>query len=444
MRTQAEICNHDWFGSLPKGWEMKPLKSLFTFSKGLSITKNNLTETGKSVINYGQIHSKDYFGTGIVNDIIRYVSSEITEKGDSSLVNKGGFVFADTSEDLAGVGNCAYNDLEKTIYGGYHTIVLNPRYETDNKFLAYQFRTDAWRHQLRRQLVDVKLFSVNQRILSEVYVVLPPPDVRRSLVSFLDARCAPIDEAITRHRQAIDKLEEYRRAVVTKAVTKGLDSDVSLKDSGVTWIGMIPTSWDVQRIKFVASLASGGTPSRDHQEYWDGNIPWVTTGDLNGGKVTSTTEKITQLGLENSSAKIFSTGTVLVAMYGGAGTIGKCGILVGDFAINQALCAIRCHSSLDPYYLLYQMHAIRPYWMRHAAGTRKDPNISQALISNERIVVPPYEEQLKIVSELNSICAGVDDSIKRQNDIIAKLEEYRRSLIHAAVTGRIDCTKEPL
>lgn len=286
--------------------------------------------------------------------------------------------------------------------------------------------------------------ELSGRSLANFKIPKPSLQEQNAIVSYIVARCAPIDEAISRHRQAIDKLEEYRRAVVVKAVTKGLDSGVPMKDSGVTWIGMIPTSWDVQRIKFVASLASGGTPSRDHQDYWDGNIPWVTTGDLNGGEVTLTAEKITQLGLENSSAKIFSTGTVLVAMYGGAGTIGKCGILVGDFAINQALCAIRCRSSLDPYYLLYQMHAIRPYWMRHAAGTRKDPNISQALISNERIVVPPYEEQLKIVSELNSICADIDDSIKRQNDIISKLEEYRRSLIHAAVTGRIDCKKEPL
>jgi type I restriction enzyme S subunit len=159
MRTQAEICNHDWFGDLPEGWEMKPLKNLFSFSKGLSITKNDLTEAGKSVISYGQIHSKNYFGTGIVNDIIRHVSDAIGKNNNSALVNTGGFVFADTSEDLAGVGNCAYNDLEKTIYGGYHTIVLNPRYESDNKYLAYQFRTDAWRLQLRRQLVDVKLFS---------------------------------------------------------------------------------------------------------------------------------------------------------------------------------------------------------------------------------------------------------------------------------------------
>lgn len=217
-----------------------------------------------------------------------------------------------------------------------------------------------------------------------------------------------------------------------------------MKDSGIKWIGAIPATWRITRIKFVAQLSSGGTPSRDHSEYWGGNIPWVTTGDLNGNEITTTMENISQLGLKNSSSKVFPRGTVLVAMYGGAGTIGKCGILGGDYAINQALCAIKCGRDLNPSYLLYQMHAIRPYWMRLAAGTRKDPNVSQELIANEEIVFPPYDDQLKIVSELNGINIAVDEAIDRKNQIIEKLEEYRRSLIHAAVTGRIDCTKEPL
>lgn len=441
MRTQAEIRNHDWFGRLPEGWEMKPLKSLFTFSKGLSITKKDLTESGKSVISYGQIHSKDYFGTRIVNDIIRYVSYEIAEKGDSSLVNNGGFVFADTSEDLAGVGNCAYNDLEKTIYGGYHTIVLNPRYEIDNKFLAYQFRTDAWRHQLRRQLVDVKLFSVNQRILSEAYVVLPPADVRRSIVSFLDARCAPIDEAITRHRQAIDKLEAYRRAVISKAVTKGLNFNASMKDSGIDWIGMIPSSWEAKRIKFVARLASGGTPSREYPEYWDGDIPWVKTGELKDGFIFETEERITDIGLSNSSARLFPKGTLLMAMYGQ--TRGMTGCLGIDAAINQACLAFTLFDGINPDYFWMALRALYAPIREESVGSAQ-PNLNSKLISNMTIPVPPLEEQKKIVLFLESRYAAIDKAIDRQRQIISKLNEYRRSLIHAAVTGRIDCTKEPL
>lgn len=443
MRTKAEISNHDWFGNLPKGWEMRPLKSIFTFSKGLNITKNDLTETGNSVISYGQIHSKDYFGTGIVDNIIRYVPDEIVEKGDSSLVAKGGFVFADTSEDLAGVGNCAYNNLEKTIYGGYHTIVLNPLYETDNKFLAYQFRTDAWRHQLRRQLVDVKLFSVNQRILSEAYVVLPPADVRRSIVSFLDARCDPIDEAISRHRKAIEKLEEYRRAVITKTVTKGLDPGVPMKDSGVDWIGMIPSSWDARRIKFVARLSSGGTPSREHPEYWEGNIPWVKTGELKDGLVLETEEHITDLGLSYSSAKLFPKGTLLMAMYGQGKTRGTTGCLGIDAAINQACVAFTLISNIHKTYLWMVLRAIYDP-IREAAVGSGQPNLSIKLISNFYIPLPSYKEQIEIASYLEHQYVAIDEAIARQNKLIEKLEEYRRSLIHAAVTGRIDCTKESL
>lgn len=424
MRTQAEISNNDWFGNLLKGWEMKPLKSIFTFSKGLSITKNDLTETGKSVISYGQIHSKDYFGTGIVNNIIRYVSDEIAEKGDSSLVNKGGFVFADTSEDLAGVGNCAYNDLEKTIYGGYHTIVLNPLYETDNKFLAYQFRTDAWRHQLRRQLVDVKLFSVNQRILSEAYAVLPPADVRRSIVSFLNARCAPIDEAITRHHKAISKLEEYRKAVISHTVNGAVE-------------GMDSSNWVWKRFKFIARVDSN-LVEPDRFENWLHIAPdSIGKGDgrLLHRHTVSEDSVISGNHLFRKGAILYSKVRPRLNKVVIAPDDGLCSADMYPISTNQVVEWLK-------YYMLSDQFV-------EQAGTVSDirikmPKINKEELGNLKILVPPYKDQLKIVSRLNSICASIDESINRQNQIISKLAEYRRSLIHAAVTGRIDCTKEPL
>ncbi|WP_368111060.1 restriction endonuclease subunit S, partial [Bifidobacterium adolescentis] len=169
MRTRSEINSTEWFGHIPNGWEMRPIKALFRFSKGLSITKADLSECGAPVISYGQIHSKDYDGTGITESLIRYVPKSIAQSSNSSYVKHGGFIFADTSEDLAGVGNCAYNDGNEDLFGGYHTIVANPLLSSENKYFAYLFRTDAWRKQLRKQLVDVKLFSVNQSILGESY-----------------------------------------------------------------------------------------------------------------------------------------------------------------------------------------------------------------------------------------------------------------------------------
>lgn len=441
MRTQGEICNHDWFGFLPEGWEMKPLKTLFAFSKGLNITKSDLTEIGGSVISYGQIHSKDYYGTGIVDNIIRYVSEETVKNSNSSLVKKGGFVFADTSEDLAGVGNCAYNNLEKTIYGGYHTIVLNPRLDIDNKFLAYQFRTDAWRQQLRRQLVDVKLFSVNQGILSEAYVVLPPAEVRRSIVSFLDARCTPIAEAISRHRLAIDKLQEYRCALVTKAVTKGLNSDASLKSSGVNWIGMIPRAWQLTKIKYVAKVMSGSTPKSEVSEYWDGDIPFITPADYSSTDhyISKGSRCITREGMNSCSTSLLPAGSVIVST---RAPIGLVALSAKPVCINQGCKGLVQYGDGFDFEYLYLLLSIADRALNALGNGTTYLELSKKSLANFVIPQPSLQEQHAIVAYLNDHCAPIDKAVAHHRLLIHKLEEYRQSLIHAAVTGKIDCTKE--
>lgn len=437
MRTQSEINSTEWFGSLPSGWKLRPMKSLFQFSKGLSITKADLTENGTPVISYGQIHSKDCDGTSISDSLIRYVPTILAEKNESSRIACGGFVFADTSEDLAGVGNCAYNEGNKNLFGGYHTVIANPLFSSHNKYFAYLFRTDAWRKQLRAQLVDVKVFSVTQGILAETYVAAPPLDVQRSIVAFLDSHCKPIDEAVARHRLIIDKLEDYRMAVIIKTVTKGLDDSVPMKDSGIEWIGQIPESWHTPRIKFIAKLASGGTPSREHSEYWGGTIPWVKTGELNDSYIENIEETITEEGLKNSSAKVFPKDTLLMAMYGQ--TRGTTGCLTKESAINQACVAFTNLHGVSKEYLWMALRAIYNPIRKAAVGSGQ-PNLSSSLIADFPIPIPSYTEQVDIAKYLNYKCAAIDEGVNRQKQVISKLEEYRRSLIFHAVTGRIDCT----
>ena len=248
MRTKAEIGNSEWFGGLPKGWNMVPLSALFRFSKGLSITKADLVKMGKPVISYGQIHSKQNIGVELRESLLRRVPNDLAGETSPSRVLSNGFVFADTSEDLEGCGNNVRNDSSHALYGGYHTVVLNPRRDFNSKYLAYLFTTDAWRLQIRRNLVDVKLFSVNQTSLNETYVVVPPTDVQKSIVSYLDERRAAIDEDVTKRREVIEKLKEYKKSLITRAVTKGLDPNAEMKDSGVEWLGKVPTTWEILRI----------------------------------------------------------------------------------------------------------------------------------------------------------------------------------------------------
>ena len=155
------------------------MKNLFSFGKGLPITKENLVKEGIAVISYGQIHFKNNSGTSVKDDLKRFVSESYLETNKSSLVNEFDFIFADTSEDMDGCGNCVYIDKQEKLFAGYHTIILRSLEKSDKKYLAYLFLTDAWRYQIRSRVSGIKVFSITQKILGQVSVIFPPPDEQK-------------------------------------------------------------------------------------------------------------------------------------------------------------------------------------------------------------------------------------------------------------------------
>lgn len=209
----------EWLGEIPEEWEVQRLKSYFNFKKGLPITKENLEDSGISVISYGQIHSKNNNGVSICNELIRFVDKSYLKSNSESLVKKGDFIFADTSEDLEGCGNCAYVNSDEIIFAGYHTIIFSSKYQNENKYLAYLFLTDAWRTQIRCNCSGVKLFSITKKILSKVSIILPPISEQKSIAKFLDAKCAQIDSLISEKQSLIKDLAEYKKSLIFEAVT---------------------------------------------------------------------------------------------------------------------------------------------------------------------------------------------------------------------------------
>lgn len=209
----------EWIGEIPIEWEVKPIKALFSFGKGLPITKDNLTETGLSVISYGQIHSKNNIGTEIRNELIRYVDKIYYETNPQSLVHKGDFIFADTSEDLTGCGNFVYVNREEDLFAGYHTIILFSKEKNDNKYLAYLFQTDCWRRQIRCCCSGVKLFSISRRILGSTNLILPSILEQHQIADFLDKKCSEIDNLITKKEQLVVELESYKKSLIYEVVT---------------------------------------------------------------------------------------------------------------------------------------------------------------------------------------------------------------------------------
>ena len=212
----------DWLNEIPRDWGVERLKTMFSFGKGLPITKEDLVEQGIPVISYGQIHAKFNTGVEVLPQLLRYVDAKWLESNANSLVSEGDFIFADTSEDMEGCGNCVYVDTlgeGAQLFAGYHTITFKPKCSKHNKFLAYLFKSDAWRTQLRSRVGGVKLFSISRRMLNLATVILPPTTEQEAIAAYLDSKCAAIDAIIAEKESLIGELEAYKKSLIFETVT---------------------------------------------------------------------------------------------------------------------------------------------------------------------------------------------------------------------------------
>ena len=198
-------------------WEVTRFKSLFSTCTGISFTKAEIVEEGCPVLSYGQIHSKDNFGVGVNSKLIRHIPVALTS--EKALAHKGDFLFADTSEDLEGCGNCICIDTEEPIYAGSHVILARKQHGEMGRFLAYEFASSNWRTQLRKLVNGVKVYSITQTILNSVPVWLPPLPEQEAIVERLDRETGRIDRAIEVKRRQIALLRERREIIIDEVVT---------------------------------------------------------------------------------------------------------------------------------------------------------------------------------------------------------------------------------
>ena len=208
---------------MPTNWKIVKFNGYFDFGKGLNITKSDLVENGVSVISYGQVHSKSNMGTEISDDLIRYVDESYLKTSPKALVMPGDFIFADTSEDFAGVGNCVFVDRDETIFAGYHTLIARPKDGKYHRYLAYLFKSSYWRYQLRKRVNGVKVYSITQKILKNAIIILPPENEQDAVVEYLDEKCRVISDVISKITSEISTLQAMKKRLVSDVVTGKID-----------------------------------------------------------------------------------------------------------------------------------------------------------------------------------------------------------------------------
>lgn len=209
----------EWIGRIPKHWEVEPFGRHFTFGKGLPITKANLQEEGIAVISYGQIHAKNNLGTTLTESLVRYVSPTYIETHPQCLLKGNDFIFADTSEDIEGSGNFAFNDFDNKIFAGYHTVVARPNDLFFPKYYAYLFKSKAWKSQIQSLVNGVKVYSIGRRILKTSMLLIPSEDEQKNIVKFLDKQTSAIENTIETISRQITLLQERKQIIINEVVT---------------------------------------------------------------------------------------------------------------------------------------------------------------------------------------------------------------------------------
>ena len=428
----------EWLGKIPEGWEARRFSFLFTFNKGLSITKENLQDRGIPCVNYGEIHSRYGFEVDPKRNALKCVSDGFLKTDKNSILKYGDFVFADTSEDIEGSGNFTYLNSDETVFAGYHTMITKPRKKINYRYTAYLLDSLCYRNQIRSKVTGIKVFSITKGILKDTIVLFPSLDEQQSIANRLDQKTFLIDKKIELLKKKKAKYKELKQNLINEIVTKGLNKNVEMKDSDIEWVGKMPKHWDVKRLKEISrDIYAGGTPSTNVEEYWNKkDCIWLPSGELQNNVICKHTENIfiSNAGLKNSSTKKINKNTVLIALTGA--TCANIGYLTFDACANQSVIAIGNSRFFDSKYLFYSLLTKRNYIKVFQTGGAQ-AGINTEDVKNLWVSLPPKSEQISIATYLAEKTGKINTITNTIDKNIEALQEFRKTLINDVVTGKV-------
>ncbi|GAB6048714.1 restriction endonuclease subunit S [Methyloparacoccus murrellii] len=425
----------EWLGEVPEGWEVKRIRHVATLNPSKSEVANLARDTEVSFLPMEAVGEDGKLNLERTRPI--------------SEVDTGYTYFREGDITIAKITPCYENGKGAVMRGlinnfGFGTTeltVVRPREnQTTSDYLHRLFNSTQF-----RKLGEAAMYGaggqkrVPDDFVRDFSVGFPPIGEQQAIADFLDRETAKIDALVAEQENLIALLKEKRQAVISHAVTKGLDPTVPMKDSGIEWLGEVPRHWDVRRVKDVAKLESGHTPSKTVPEYWeDCDIPWVSLNDSKQlaavDYITNTAVQINSLGLANSSARMLPEGSVVFTR---DATIGLAAITTRSMAVSQHLIAWCPSKSIDSLFLLRVFNAMKVYLDAITFGATLK-TIGMADVKKLVTPVPPIMEQRSIAAFIDTETAKLDDLTTEARHTIDLLKERRSALISAAVTGKID------
>lgn len=414
-----------WVGEVPSNWRVEPLLGVARerYESNAGMKEDNLLS-----LSYGRMLRKNMASNdGLLPE--SFETYQVVRPGDTV------FRLTDLQNDQrslrtalvaeTGIITSAYLCVEPTCIDSSYFSYLLRSYDLSKAFYSMG---GGLRQSMK--YADVKRLPI----------LIPSHSEQRAIAAFLDREVAKIDALVAEQEKLLALLAEKRQATISHVVTRGLNPDASLKDSGIPWLGQVPVHWGVTPLKYLVSLKSGGTPSKDKLGYWDGGVPWASAKDLKTETLPDTTDHLAELAISSGAAAVLPAGTVLVVVRGMilARTFPVTQTLV-PMAINQDLKGLMPQPGLDATFLAWLLRGTANESLQRldeaGHGTkalRMDAWTSMAL------PVPPESEQRQIASFLSMRAAELDELVWETQSTVELLKERRSALIAAAVTGQID------
>lgn len=372
------------------------------------ITVDDLTEYKRCRV---QLHAKGI----VLRDIVQ--GADIRTK-QQQVCRRGEFLVAEIDAKVGGFG-IVPDELDGAIVSSHYFLYEINEHWLNRRFLDYYIRTRAFRDQVEAQ-GSTNYAAIRPQHVLEYTIPLPPLAEQQRIVARIDALAVRIDEARRLRAQAVADVD--RLPVVV------------MKQNGHRLLSEQKTA---RSIGDIATVTSGGTPSRENPDYWNGTIPWIKTGELSDGDIHDAAEFITEEGLRHSSATLFPVNTILVALYGQGQTRGRTGRLLIPAATNQACCAILpVPEVLEARFIQYWLRSLY-YDLRIQVREGAQPNWNSRMIKNIRIATPSLVQQQLIVSYLDDLQAKVDAVKRLQTETQVELDALLPSVLDRAFRGEL-------
>ena len=423
-----------WIGDVPESWKLLKLK-YFSYLKGRigwqGLTADEFIDEGPYLITGTDFENgRIQFDRSYHISEARYAQApEIQLQIGDLLVTKDGTVgkmaYVDELPDKASLNSHLL--LIRPLEGKYH-----------NRFLFWLMSSSVFTGYTEYSQDGTIMASLSQEKIGNFLAYFPDLEEQCAIADFLDTQCAKIDSVIADIENQIETLQKYKKSLITEAVTKGLERSVPMKDSGIEWIGKIPKHWNINKTRYLASLCSGATPSKDVYTYWEGNIPWVSSQEVKSDIITDTSLHISEEAIRSCSTKLMPAGTLVMVV--------RSGIL--QHTIPVALLGVPATINQDIKAFVFKPEMIPAYYKYYIQGENdallnvliKDKttveSIDNNLLLSLRIMVPPIQEQKDIVNYLDERCSKINSIISDKQEQLDAIIQHKKSLIYEYVTGK--------